>query len=448
MPLLYSLARSWAWEAVIFRCQTHPHEASADFRDNLGDTCLHWMVFGRPPLRAVQAVLAACPQTARTVNDAGQYALHVACSYRASAHVIEAVQEAYPIAAALPTKLGVYPIHILCDYGESSLNALKVLLRCPEGRASVVRIDPRFQRRPLLLLNGRKNLQVQLRETELLRNRRLRQRAIRQEKPVMGPLHELNWEERTWMQHELMEQLEDDIRPLRYTDFWKTASLLIVAEFLQTIEVTENDEPPKMPLFMLHNDNPIDGHDAVAAEVEAVIVQACVGNPECPPTLQEYAILLYEPLLLIPDKWGRCPLHSAARVYARCNGDASSQLLLRLLDARPEAAHVRDSNGCFPLSLALASRSDSEDGQRRCRESCWSDGLERLIDANPLALLEDDVGVLSTDPGRDAPDETDSISKYECINPFLFARLSSNTLFALFKANPMLLIHANKRIGL
>ena len=54
MPLLYSLARSWAWEAVDFRCHTHPDEASAAHRDYLGDTCLHWAVFGRPPIRTVR----------------------------------------------------------------------------------------------------------------------------------------------------------------------------------------------------------------------------------------------------------------------------------------------------------------------------------------------------------------------------------------------------------
>ena len=29
MPFLYSLARSWAWDAVTYRCRTHPEECGA-----------------------------------------------------------------------------------------------------------------------------------------------------------------------------------------------------------------------------------------------------------------------------------------------------------------------------------------------------------------------------------------------------------------------------------
>ena len=76
MPLLYSLARSWAWSAVAHRCVTHPHEASADFVDHRGDNVLHWTVFGRPGAQVVAALLNACPELAQRPNNQGLYPLH------------------------------------------------------------------------------------------------------------------------------------------------------------------------------------------------------------------------------------------------------------------------------------------------------------------------------------------------------------------------------------
>jgi hypothetical protein len=76
MPLLYGLARSWAWEAVCFRCQTHPHEASAAITDHRGDNVLHWTVFGHPPEHVVSALLTACPTLAAHANRQGLYPLH------------------------------------------------------------------------------------------------------------------------------------------------------------------------------------------------------------------------------------------------------------------------------------------------------------------------------------------------------------------------------------
>lgn len=76
MPLLYSLARSWAWEAVRFRCQTHPAECSADLIDHRGDNVLHWTVFGRPPVTVVRQLLQTCPELAQRPNKQGLYPLH------------------------------------------------------------------------------------------------------------------------------------------------------------------------------------------------------------------------------------------------------------------------------------------------------------------------------------------------------------------------------------
>ena len=76
-PLAYHLARQWAWVALEYRCQTHPHEVSVQFvDDNTGDTQLHWTVFGNPPVTVVQQLLRACPELAQTANAQGCLPLH------------------------------------------------------------------------------------------------------------------------------------------------------------------------------------------------------------------------------------------------------------------------------------------------------------------------------------------------------------------------------------
>ena len=76
LPLLYGLSRSWAWNAITFRCQTHPQEVSELFADELGETILHWACLGKPPVESIQAILNICPQMAQSRNKAGHLPLH------------------------------------------------------------------------------------------------------------------------------------------------------------------------------------------------------------------------------------------------------------------------------------------------------------------------------------------------------------------------------------
>ncbi len=76
LPLLYSLTTRWAWPAVSFRVDTHPHEASASICDEAGDTVLHWACFGNPPMEPVMALLSACPELATTQNNKGFLPVH------------------------------------------------------------------------------------------------------------------------------------------------------------------------------------------------------------------------------------------------------------------------------------------------------------------------------------------------------------------------------------
>lgn len=75
-PLLFALAQSWAWQAILFRCQSHPHEAKLDFRDDNGDNLLHWCVFGRPPVDVIETLLNVAPELAQGRNHKGLLPLH------------------------------------------------------------------------------------------------------------------------------------------------------------------------------------------------------------------------------------------------------------------------------------------------------------------------------------------------------------------------------------
>jgi hypothetical protein len=80
MPLLYALAKSWAWGAVEFRCETHPEEATMNWTDIHGENILHWSAFGKPPLSSVQNILRACPDLAKVRNSKGLLPLHGTCT--------------------------------------------------------------------------------------------------------------------------------------------------------------------------------------------------------------------------------------------------------------------------------------------------------------------------------------------------------------------------------
>lgn len=79
LPLLYSLARSWAWQAVWFRCRTHPEEASPAYVDANGDNVLHWAAFGSGNQDAMRELLSVCPDLAAHANNKGFYPLHGMC---------------------------------------------------------------------------------------------------------------------------------------------------------------------------------------------------------------------------------------------------------------------------------------------------------------------------------------------------------------------------------
>jgi hypothetical protein len=255
----------------------------------------------------------------------------VACSYRASTEVIRAVLDAYPEAAGEASDSGSFPLHFMCDYG-CSVDSLRAIVQTGPGAASVLKQDRTFRRKPLQILNGRKSLSTFSRSLDKMRQARMTQRALRAEGAVG--------------QEDELERLDRTVTDFRDFDFWQKTAILMLVEY------------QKRPLM----DEDLD---------DARILQACIGITECPSSVQEFAILLYEDKLLTPDEDGQLPLHRVAR-------DGTPSLLMDVLAGNTAAACLRDEQGLLPLEIAVRHRN-------MC---CWSDGLGKLVEANPSALDE------------------------------------------------------------
>jgi hypothetical protein len=285
------------------------------------------------------ALLEANRSLARASNQSGRLPLHVACSYRASHEVVAALVEAYPEGAGMPTISGAYPLHLLCEHGCS----VEVIQRILETEAGATRgiLDkyPRYNCRPLELLIRFMNVQQCQRILSTSRQARQRQREIRHER-VDG-------------QQEEFERLNASVAEFRRLEFWKKAAMLLLVEHTK--------EAVSCSLCI---DELICG---------SALLRACVANPMCPPFLQEFALLLYDDQLAIPDDEGNLPLHIAAST-------GSWSVVRDLVNAYPGAAAVQNNNGDLPLAIIL-----------RRTDVRWSGGLRLLLETNPTALGSEDI---------------------------------------------------------
>lgn len=353
---LKPLARSWAWGAVAYRCQTHPQEA--EVTDQRGDTTLHWACFGNCPAETVELVIQANPAQVYAVNSKGQFALHVACSYRASPETIQLLLQANPQAAAAITLDGSNALHLLADFS-GSVESMWHVVKCYPAGAKMC--DRLYQRRPLEIWNGRKNIYAFSAARETLRTLRRRQKSMVERSEE-------------WI------EMQDHIQEYCKTEFWQKVALLAVAES--------------------HFDHALLEMNPMDLVLHPVVLMACVSNVHCPPSIQEFAILLYSHQLMVPYM-GSLPLHEAAR-------SGSYHALQDLLFYAPEAAKIRCSEGQLPLTLLLE-RSDAT----------WLDGVGYMTQAYPGAL-------------QDA-------SLPDAYYPVLWSRFSIDALYASIRCSPHLL---------
>lgn len=332
LPLVYMLCKQWAWPAIAFRCDTHPHEVSVAVVDERGDTALHWAVFGKPPIGAIQALIEACPALVSTKNRSGMLPIHVAASYRASGDVVRALVQAYPEGAGIPVPgKNTCALHLMCDYG-ASLDSLRAVLESDAGVASLQTKDNIFQATPLRILNLRKSMHEFHNTVSNIRKIRQKQEALREAISIKHAKVK-----------DSLEALEQQLEIFRKDEFWQKASLLISTEYTNAI---------------VHKDT----------DCQREILNACTSLwDQCPASLTELALLLYPEQLLQRDSQGRLPLHNAAQ-------GSDITVLLDLLRTCPGAAKFRDARGCFPVQLAIQSGRG------------WNDGVRQILRANVEAL--------------------------------------------------------------
>lgn len=335
MPLLFNLCRRWAWPAIAFRCQSHPHEAAA--QDANGDTALHWAVFGKPPLVVVEALLTACPGLAAMANNDGKIPLHVAASYRASGSVIRALVLAYPEGPGIvEPKTGAIALHMMCDYG-STVEGFRAILETEAGARSVHNVDAIFQQTPLEILNTRKNMMIFHSTIRTL-----------QQAGVAGPriaAYELSDGRRVdpnqSSQSYQWQVYEREANKVKEGDLWQMTTLLVQAEYKGTALTRDEDATNR-------------------------IVHACVGILDCPPSLVTLAVLLFPQQLVEQDDEGQVPLH---KVVAKKDWSLFNDVFC------PEAARICDHNGKFPLQIA------AETGHHS-----FGSAFGDLIASHPVAL--------------------------------------------------------------
>jgi hypothetical protein len=335
--LLYSLAKTWSWAALAHRCETHPAEVSVFLVDREGESAAHWAVFGNPPLYAVEALIRACPDIVNVRNNGGNLPLHVACSYRASADVLRVLINANPKTAAIRNTMGFTPLHILCDYG-SSEESIQAILETEEGARKVTAKDRLYGRKALDILNQRKTLEYFTARVKRLRNARQQERDAM----LCG----------LWSDNDLR-QLDVQIQDAKRSSYWSMARLLILTEYYQR------------PLTV--RDYGDDNKDTVIA---------CLAIEECPPSLLEFALLLYKDELMIADEKGNYPLHYA------CARKATEPMLRQWIVqeyvlAYPDAAKHPNNEGLYPLQIYLQSFE---------KQPPWSEVLKSLVFANLNAI--------------------------------------------------------------
>lgn len=251
----------------------------------------------------------------------------VAASYRASSDVLRALVQAYPEGAVTPMPAtGSLVLHVLCDVG-TSVDGIRAIVEA--DTVSVQKKDGVFRRTPLQILNARKSMsRHQLMASTI--------RTIRQDQ------EELRSANHDAAVQTTLDHLEQQANEIKQWDFWVKAALLIQAEYQCA---------PLLP----------DVDPAIR------IVHACAGIGQCPPSLLEFATLLYPRQLMEQDEEGEVPLHKAAK---NCGND----ILYDILMACPEASTICNKRSKYPLNVAIKA------GRR------WKSGVNLLVEANPVAV--------------------------------------------------------------
>jgi hypothetical protein len=244
---------------------------------------------------------------------------------------------AYPEGpGVLEPKTGAVALHMMCDHG-SSVDGFLAILETDAGARSVHNVDAIFQQTPLEILNARKNMMDfhstirTLRQTGVA-ERRMAAHEFSDRRRVDPDLSARSYQ---WQVY------EREANRVKEGDLWQMTTLLVQAEYKGTA-LTQNEDATNR------------------------IVHACVGIPDCPPSLVALAVLLYPQQLVEQDDEGQVPLH---KVVAKQDWSLFNEVFC------PEAARMCDRNGKFPLQIAVETGHHS-----------FGKEVGHLIASHPVAL--------------------------------------------------------------
>jgi len=281
---------------VIERIQAYPEEAK--IQDSEGDTPLHMLMMGNPPLYVTKALYEVYPQAALTKNKLDRTPLHYA-ALRASKEVVRFFIQVSPLAFNIKDDGGEIPLFWACLNKRKEVTKI-ILDSFPRGvfEKNVDGIDP------LTCLTQSVCTKQILRDTNLI--------ATFQKNPSIT----------------LQSRFALEDHPL--DSFWDKICYLLKAK------------------YTLSND------DAGLKKKEWRLLHACL-SMECPWEIYMLALRLNARHLKDADDDGSNPLHIAAANLSmnQLTMRKRRHLISFLIMHHPRAARIVDHEGRLPLHIGL-----------------------------------------------------------------------------------------------
>ena len=302
----------------------------------------------------------------------------MAASYRACGSVIRALVRAYPEGCGIfDPKSGATALHIMCDRG-SSVEGIHAILETDAGAMSTQTTDAQYQQTPLEILNARKNMYE---FHSMIVSLKIFNEKRRYKSGVTSGSDYVNQQFESHDQVRFPTDFEFQLERIRKGTFWSSVCALVQSQ--HKCSALETD-----------------------ADTSCHVLHACVGIPNCPPSLVELAALLHpEQLWEEQDEDGQVPLHI---IFARSDWQRF------FFDVfHPEATRICNRHGKYPLQVAV------ESGYF----DAWCVEMGLLVASHPPALICLDLDerlypyVLSKLPG-----ELDSLFQFLQARPQLLSR--------------------------
>jgi hypothetical protein len=142
---LATLIRDFEWDSVLAKLKIMPMNADQElkvttrggFTSTFAFTPLHFACERRPPLRVVEALIAACPAAvAKRAMPGGALPIHIACTWQADAKIIKALLAADKSTCKGQDELGNLPLHSATFSGTGTPVIERLLRTYPKATLS------------------------------------------------------------------------------------------------------------------------------------------------------------------------------------------------------------------------------------------------------------------------------------------------------------------------